>query len=120
MEPVVELLNDEKVTKVGAGLTFDIKNLKIAYTELCKKLLKSKNVVNLDQIAREKGIKQGGLVSLAVRYLGKRISKTQQTSNWAKRNLTDGQKIYAATDAWISFKVFAPLSKDKTEWSKIE
>ena len=121
IEPIVELLSDEKVTKVGAGLTSDIKNLNIAYTELCQKpMLKSKNVLNLDQIAREKGIKQGGLVSLAVRYLGGRISKSQQTSNWGKRKLTNGQKKYAATDAWISFKVFSPLSKDKTDWSKIE
>ena len=121
IEPIVELLSDEKVTKVGAGLTSDIKNLNIAYTELCQKpMLKSKNVLNLDQIAREKGIKQGGLVSLAVRYLGGRISKTQQTSNWGKRKLTNGQMKYAATDAWISFKVFAPLSKDKTDWTKIE
>ena len=56
IEPIVELLSDEKVTKVGAGLTSDIKNLNIAYTELCQKhMLESKNVLNLDQIAREKG-----------------------------------------------------------------
>ena len=41
--------------------------------------------------------------------LGKRISKTQQLSNWEAPTLTAAQQMYAATDAWICREMYLEL-----------
>ena len=41
--------------------------------------------------------------------LGVRISKTQQLSNWEADKLSDAQKKYAATDAWICREMYLRL-----------
>jgi len=38
--------------------------------------------------------------------LGFRISKSQQLSNWEADQLTEAQMLYAATDAWVSLKIY--------------
>ncbi len=43
--------------------------------------------------------------------LGFRISKSQQLSNWENKKLTDAQKLYAATDAWVCYEIFKKLSE---------
>jgi ribonuclease D len=71
-------------------------------------------LVDLGDLARRQGIEQRGARSLAARFLGGRVSKGAQTSNWAVRTLSEKQKIYAATDAWICLKLFPLLSKSTT------
>jgi ribonuclease D len=42
--------------------------------------------------------------------LGFRISKSQQVTNWDADVLTENQQIYAATDAWVGYQIFAKLN----------
>ena len=42
--------------------------------------------------------------------LGFRISKSQQTSNWEKDQLTFKQQRYAATDAWVCQQIYEKLT----------
>ncbi|MEN8255540.1 MAG: hypothetical protein ABFR33_08730 [Verrucomicrobiota bacterium] len=37
---------------------------------------------------------------------GFRISKKEQVSNWARKELTPSQQTYAATDAWLGRKIY--------------
>jgi ribonuclease D len=41
--------------------------------------------------------------------LGRRISKSQQVSNWDADLLTEAQLRYAATDAWICLEIYNAL-----------
>ncbi|MEI7850779.1 MAG: hypothetical protein WCH86_03020, partial [Kiritimatiellales bacterium] len=51
-------------------------------------------------------IKNLGLRGLAALLLGFRVSKREQTSNWAKNELTESQIRYAATDAWLGREIY--------------
>ena len=42
-------------------------------------------------------------------FLNKRISKSQQVSNWENGSLTPAQTTYAATDAWICLEIYAKM-----------
>jgi ribonuclease D len=63
-------------------------------------------------------MEQTGLRNLAGLFLGGRITKGPQTSNWARPNLSPNQLRYAATDAWacrelyLRFETLGLLSHD--------
>jgi len=37
------------------------------------------------------------------------LSKRQRLSNWEAEPLTDAQKVYAATDAWVTLQLYKIL-----------
>lgn len=101
--PLVSLLSDSKVIKVGAAIRDDIKSL--------KKLtpFKPAGFVELQDLVKEYNISDSGLRKIAAIVLGIQISKSQQVSNWERKVLTDAQLIYAATDAWVCHEVYRKL-----------
>ena len=108
------LLTSEKIKKIGIGLAHDINKLKGFNSIVLRGL------IDLSLLAREKGIIQTGARGLTARYLQKRLVKTAQTTNWARVELSDKQKNYAATDAWVCLKIFPLLMKDKIDYKKFE
>ena len=60
-------------------------------------------------IGREYGIKDKSVKKMACIILGFRISKTQQLSNWEAEVLSEAQKRYAATDAWVCREMYLKL-----------
>lgn len=66
-------------------------------------------VVDLSEIARRNGVENRGLRGLAAAFLGLRISKGEQCSNWGNKELTARQVRYAATDAWASRSVYLAM-----------
>ncbi len=40
---------------------------------------------------------------------GQKISKGQRLTNWEADVLTEGQKLYAATDAWACLRLYREL-----------
>ena len=46
---------------------------------------------------------------MAANILGIRISKAQQLSNWEADTLSEPQKSYAATDAWVCLEMYEKL-----------
>ncbi|MCD8568208.1 MAG: 3'-5' exonuclease domain-containing protein 2 [Geovibrio sp.] len=107
---LVKIFSDPSVKKIGVGIRDDIKKLR----ELTP--FEEKGFVDLGDIAAEKGIIQFGARALAARYLGRKIVKSAQKTNWARRDLTDKQKNYAATDAWVCLLVYPLLLNDSHDY----
>lgn len=95
-EPLISLLADDSILKTGVAVRDDIKDLQklSPFTD--------RGVVDLGEIARHIGLETHGLRNLAANLLDFRISKGAQCSNWANKELTHQQIVYAATDAWVS------------------
>lgn len=99
------LLADPRVLKAGVGIRDDLKALEE------QRPFEPGGFVELGDLAKQRGIAERGVRSLAMRFLNGRISKGAQTSNWAAAALTERQLRYAATDAWVCYKLFSHLEE---------
>ena len=97
------ILSDPGILKVGAASHDDVRGLqKHAH-------FAERGFVDLQKIAWEWGIRDKSVKKLAANILGIRISKTQQLSNWEASELSEAQKKYAATDAWVCREMYMTL-----------
>ena len=103
---LVKLFENDSVTKVGIGIRDDIRELKSLVS------FNPQNLVDLNEWAPELGFEKIGARNLSAMILGGRISKQQQTSNWANETLTQAQIDYAATDAWICVEIYLKLKSN--------
>ncbi|MDX2110489.1 MAG: 3'-5' exonuclease [Verrucomicrobiota bacterium] len=101
---VYNLLQDPSIVKAGVAIRDDIRKLqeRIPFVP--------QGFIELSDITQKVGILNTGLRSLAAIYLGVRVSKGSQVSNWSKRVLTPAQLKYAAIDAWISRSLYVKLA----------
>ncbi len=107
---IKEILSDASVEKIGVGVCDDIKRLQ----ELG--FFRPGGFTDLADMARKKGLIQSGARSLTARYLGRKLVKSSQKTNWARDGLTERQLRYAATDAWICLHLISPLNADRTDY----
>jgi ribonuclease D len=98
-----KLLSDEKIVKVGAAVADDIRGLQRLSG------FKPHAFVDLQKIGWEYGIRDKSVKKMSAIILGVRISKTQQLSNWEAENLSEAQRKYAATDAWVCREMYLKL-----------
>ena len=104
-EPLRKILANPAIIKTGVSLDYDLKELhKISP-------FANQGFVDLATEAKQQGLKNHGLRGLCAVLLGFRISKSSQTSNWSKRNLTPAQIKYAATDAWVGRELYFRLQE---------
>ncbi len=97
------ILANPGIIKVGAAVADDIHGLK----KICD--FKEAGFVDLQKIVSDYGIREKSVKKMAAIILGVRISKTQQLSNWEAETLSEAQKLYAATDAWICRSMYQKL-----------
>lgn len=97
------LLSSDKVIKVGAAVTDDIRGLQ-KYQEFTPR-----GFVDLQRIVGDYGIRDRSVKKMTAIILGFRISKAQQLSNWEAETLSDSQIRYAATDAWACREMYIRL-----------
>lgn len=99
-EDFAALLEDPTILKAGVAVGDDMR--------LLSKLTPfvPGGVVDLGVAARKNGLATQGLRTLAANFLGGRISKGAQCSNWEQKKLSPQQVLYAATDAWVSREIF--------------
>ncbi|HJX71233.1 MAG TPA: 3'-5' exonuclease [Bacteroidales bacterium] len=100
---IISLFENENIKKIGLALRDDIRFLNQLRS------FKPQGFIDLQQYVKNFNILDNGLKKLAANILGFRISKKQQTSNWEKGTLDDDQLIYAATDAWVCYKIYNTL-----------
>lgn len=102
---IFAILANPKIEKVGVAPHDDIKGLNRIHR------FKAGGFTDIATIAAKKGIITTGLRNLAGMFLQGRISKAAQVSNWEQNPLTKKQILYAATDAWISLRIFEELTR---------
>lgn len=97
---LLKVLSNPDILKVGVALDRDVRELKaLAHFEPA-------GFVELTTYARKAKIKNLGLRGLTAILFDFRISKKEQVSNWARKDLTESQQIYAATDAWLGREIY--------------
>lgn len=97
------LLEDPNVRKVAQGATQELRSLREDLG------IESRGLVDLPTLAKSVGAPALNLRALAAQYLGIRISKSEQRSDWSARALTTRQLRYAAMDAWACLAVYRKL-----------
>ena len=111
-----ELLEDQKVLKVGLSWHDDLNSLhRLGAFETGR-------FVDIQDHVREVGIEDLSLQKLYANLFGRKISKRQQLSNWEADILSDRQKRYAATDAWACIQLYKELIrlKENNDYQLIE
>jgi len=98
-----ELLECGDVIKVGQGPADEVRELREHWG------VTARPVADLVPVARAAGCAPLSLRGLAAAYLGIRVTKGAQTSNWAAPSLSERQQRYAATDAWVCREIYRAM-----------
>ena len=98
-----KLFSTDQLLKVGVSIRDDLSELR-KLTDF-----EPKGIIELNDVAKGLGVVRQGARNLSATFLGFRISKSQQTSNWENHKLTSKQQRYAATDAWICYQIYQKL-----------
>ena len=103
---LVALLEDSSILKVGVAILDDVRGLQRLSN------FKADGFIDLADIAGDLGIVTCGLRNLAAIFLGVRISKKAQLTNWERPVINSKQSLYAATDAWICLEMYLFLERE--------
>lgn len=101
---LAQLLSNPGVIKVGAAVHDDIRGLREYYD------FNPAGFVDLQKLAGDFGIEEKSVRKMAAIILNKRVSKSQQLSNWESSVLSEAQLKYAAIDAWICLEMYKALT----------
>lgn len=109
---IIELLTSVNLTKIGFGLGGDLHQISNRFG------VRPSSIVDLDRSFRQLGYRNavGAKSAIAMLFQRKLIkSKSVSTSNWAARELSERQLLYAANDAYAAIKVFHALKAAKPD-----
>ena len=112
---IAEIFANPDICKVGLAFKDDITGLRR------RRDFKPANCVDLQSMVCKYGIMELGLQKIFAIIFGKKISKSQQLTNWENSHLTLEQARYASTDAWATLSIYLalqqvqPLSKRAVE-----
>lgn len=102
-KPILQVLETDSILKIGADVAGDLRSLRQI------RHFRDGGFVDLQSIAPEWGIEDKSLRKLSAIVLRQRVSKAQRLSNWEAATLTDKQRLYAATDAWVCTRIYERL-----------
>jgi ribonuclease D len=103
LEGLFAVLADPDIIKTGVAIDRDLLELR----ELSE--FKPGGFHDVGKMAETRGFLKTGLRPLAALLLNGRVSKGAQVSNWAAKELSRKQELYAATDAWVSRNLYIAL-----------
>lgn len=109
---LVALLGSETLLKVGFGLKSDRSQTRSKLGVQPAALLDLDSLFRRDGYSGDMGVRAAiGLV------LGQRFHKSHKitTSNWALRELSPPQRLYAANDAYAAFRVYEALRQTRPD-----
>ena len=95
------------ICKVGLAFKDDLNGLRR------RRDFKPANCVDLQSLVCKYGIMELGLQKIFAIIFGKKISKSQQLTNWENSHLTPEQARYASTDAWATLSIYLALQQVK-------
>ncbi|MCX8084082.1 MAG: 3'-5' exonuclease domain-containing protein 2 [Calditerrivibrio sp.] len=104
---IFDYLRDTSITKIGAGIDDDLRKLNNKAIPNLNKI----SFLDIQKLAKKLHLPKSNLKYLTAVFLNRRIIKSSQTSNWDRHPLTEKQKLYAATDAWVCLKIFNEMNK---------
>ena len=110
---LAHLFSNKNICKVGLAFKDDLNGLRRLHD------FKPQNCVDLQSLVAKYGILDLGLQKIFAIVFGKKISKSQQLTNWEADTLTAEQARYAATDAWATLLIYLAL-KDSEPLPKRE
>ena len=105
---LVELLESAEVKKIGLSLKDDLALLKR------RAPFRPQGFLDLQDLGKTMGIEDMSLQKLYANVFGEKISKSAQLTNWENTVLTESQKMYAATDAFTTLRLYLELNELKT------
>ena len=101
---ILAIMADKNILKIGAAINDDINGLQ----KSAGKFIPA-SFIDLQKEVGKYGIEELSVKKMSAIVLGKKVSKAQRLSNWEAKKLTDAQKMYAATDAWVCLKIYNKL-----------
>lgn len=104
---LADIFADSAICKVGLAFKDDLNGLRR------RRDFKPVNCIDLQTIVCKYGIMDLGLQKIFAIIFGKKISKSQQLTNWENSHLTSEQAMYASTDAWATLSIYLELQKYK-------
>ena len=104
-QELADFFADPKICKVGLAFRDDINGLRR------RRDFTPANCMDVQSIVAKYGILELGLQKIFAICFGKKISKTQQLTNWENTHLTPEQARYASTDAWATLLIYEDLLK---------
>lgn len=102
-QPIIDILESDKILKLGADVSGDIRSLNQLRT------ISDRGFYDLQSTVWEWGIGEKSLRKISALVLGQKVSKAQRLSNWEAAQFTPQQALYAATDAWVSIEIYNKL-----------
>ena len=114
-QALADLFANPKICKVGLAFRDDINGLRRLRD------FTPHNCIDIQKIVGQYGILDLGLQKIFAICFGKKISKSQQLTNWENISLTPEQARYASTDAWATLLIYKellatePLPKEEAE-----
>ena len=102
---IVAILSSKTIIKIGADVRNDISALNKLHR------FTAEGFIDLQNEVGKYGIEDKSLRKISGIVLGKKVSKAQRLSNWAAKQLTPQQQMYAATDAWVCIEIYNRLTK---------
>ncbi|MGB3465101.1 MAG: 3'-5' exonuclease, partial [Cyclobacteriaceae bacterium] len=104
-ESLAKIFADENILKIGISIRDDVKEL-----QYLRRFIPA-GIVEINSIAKDLEIEQQGVRNLSAIFLGGRVSKNQQVTNWESQVLSESQQVYAATDAWVCYEIYKKLER---------
>ena len=102
-QALADLFADPNICKVGLAFRDDINGLRR------RRDFTPANYVDIQKMVADYGILDLGLQKIFAICFGRKISKSQQLTNWENSHLTPEQARYASTDAWATLLIYEDL-----------
>lgn len=102
------LMENKQILKIGAGLNDDFNKIRDFGS------LVPGGFIDLQKFVEKFDIESKSLKKLTAIILGFKISKSQQLSNWDADVLSEPQKLYASTDAWVCYEIYMELLRSQS------
>jgi ribonuclease D len=99
------LLEDGRVLKVGQGLKYEMQMLKKDFR------VDGRGFIDLLEVGHRLNFSPKSVKGMSALFLGIRISKAAQTTNWESEYLSEKQIRYAATDAWACLMIYDEIRR---------